>query len=508
MPTNLLSIDPRNWLVMYNLGDADSLAWVEAYREARAVPYANLLGLRNLPADETIDEATWLAIADAVRGYIARNRMAHIRGILLGHRLPAVVQIDGQRYALSSLLANLKGGTLCAMNPYYTAGLVTAGDLPKRATLMGGQRYLVSEMTAPSLDEAVSFTARAEALSTVAADGALLSNLTASNDLLHAPDSAGAWPGLDAWRNSIERDRCCLPTNDDDPAMLGQAICLTSSDVGSFDSPGQTRGLFVSVAPSVGAAVRDDVSLLRDAVTAGYSFALAAVDTPAADDLPNPAALLAALRAGGTWAEALAMALPTMATCWRAIGDPLWGMPLPRAGVGVYCADNGSLVSTAPALPDAETPIAGRLPQGQWQLHLHQSDRFGTKSAPLRRDVFAGSDGSVIPAMRGVQSARAVAEANGCVRLHWAIDPPRFGRVLPDRFEIADADEPQTILTTTPASNRDQVYSALLGPFAHGRSVSLIVRPVRDAQNTPAPWAAARAVLVRAAGPAAPSIIA
>ncbi|MEE9212616.1 MAG: hypothetical protein V3U29_08185, partial [Phycisphaeraceae bacterium] len=40
--------DPTRWLVVYNTADADSVAWSEHYRQARGVPFANLLGL-NLP---------------------------------------------------------------------------------------------------------------------------------------------------------------------------------------------------------------------------------------------------------------------------------------------------------------------------------------------------------------------------------------------------------------------------------------------------------------------------
>lgn len=499
--------DPRAWLVLYNADNADSRTWVDAYRDARGVPHANLLGLRNVTTDETIDEATWLAISDVVRSYIGRNRMTQTRGILLGHNLPAIVDTGQQRFAISSLLASLSITNTHANNPHYVPGLVTSGDLPMRSSLCSASRYLVGEITGPTLADAIAMTTRAEAFSTVAADGMVISNLMASRDTLHAPDSSNDWPALDAWRQTAERERNCLRP-DDDSQPRGQAICLTSQAAQDLDEADELRALFVSASASAAAAVRDGESSLRVAIEAGYAFALASVGAHQGESCPNPAALFAALRSGGTWAEATALALPTIASSWRAIGDPLWGMPLPRAGFGVYRGDDMSLLAVAPDVDSPNASLANRMPPGDWPLLIRASNAFGCLSQALQRDVYASPGGSVMPAMRSVTGARAVAAANGMIELHWSLQPPEFGRAMPERFEIALTDSDDQIIKVVAADEATSVYKASLGPFAHGRSVSLVVRAARDAQLPPQPWCAARGVIARSVGPAAPQIVA
>ena len=504
------AIDPRSWLFLYNASDADSLTWAEHYRDSRGIPYANMLGLRNIAADETTDAATWLAISDVVRSHIARNRMSQIKGILLGHNLPGVVTISDNRYATTSLLAHLRSTSLNAANPLYLPSSVTISDLPPRASLTESARYLVSEITAPTLAAALSITAHAEALSSIAADGALVSNLLASRDTVHAPATANSWPALDAWRTSIDRERIALPA-DDASNPLGQSICLTTQTAGTFSELNQLRSLFVCAADDAAAAARDAASPLGRALLAGYAFVLAPVDSASPASCPNPAALFAALRAGATFAEATALALPHIAGAWRCIGDPLWGMPTPRAGHAVYRSDDASLLGVAPDTASPQLDIAGRLPAGEWSLHIRTADRFGCLSAPLQRDVWCDNAGSAIPAMRPVNAAHAVALSAGYVQLHWSIDPPRFGRSLPDHFEIALSDEPHNIIATLDADSRTSVYSTTVGPFAHSRCIALRVRAARgagSAQDAPSPWVAARAVIARAAAPEAPKIVA
>lgn len=77
-------------------------------------------------------------------------------------------------------------------------------------------------------------------------------------------------------------------------------------------------------------------NLIKDAITNGYALALGYVGTPTTQQWVNPGALVAAWRAGWSWAEALAAAAPTLNSTWRPIGDPLASLPTPLAGWDLF----------------------------------------------------------------------------------------------------------------------------------------------------------------------------
>ena len=81
-----------------------------------------------------------------------------------------------------------------------------------------------------------------------------------------------------------------------------------------------------------GAGGGSGAGLIATAISAGYAFGIGHVGAPDAGQLLNPAPLMAALRAGWTWGEAVAVSAPTLNSTWRVIGDPLASLPLPKAG--------------------------------------------------------------------------------------------------------------------------------------------------------------------------------
>ncbi len=83
-------------------------------------------------------------------------------------------------------------------------------------------------------------------------------------------------------------------------------------------------------------AAAEDAPLVARALAAGYAFAFGHVGAPTAGQQLNPAPLIAALIAGWTWAEAVAVATPTINATWRPIGDPLAQLPLPQAGWEIF----------------------------------------------------------------------------------------------------------------------------------------------------------------------------
>ena len=249
---------PGAWLVLYNTAFADSVAWVESYRQAHGVPYANLLGL-SLSLTDQIMEGQWDVMRDAITGYLALHFAdGHIKGILIGYGVPGCVGIGGTDYTISSLLAQPGNTTPGLSNPSYVGGSGGVDDLPDRSTLHGSGRYLVAEMNAPTLTDAQALITRPAALSTTAGDGEVLSTMDPDDDRLAMAVTAGQWPVYDDWVGTVEAQRLRLPVDGSyDGTDHGHAVELCQSNSGqSFGVSGQAKAVLVTIGTSGAGALR------------------------------------------------------------------------------------------------------------------------------------------------------------------------------------------------------------------------------------------------------------
>lgn len=514
----LFAADPRVWLVLYDAASADSAAWAESYRASRGVPHANLCGLTGLPAGERLTAAEFTALRGQVADYLDDNALTQVRGVLIGYGVPGVVDQAGALRSLASLLADPSGGgTADLPNPYYAgAGLIDAEDLPSRLTLLNGARRLVAEINAGSLALAQALPGLADALTTVAADDKLVSALDPTADEIALSTGGGAWAELSAWLSTVNRQRTGLTrvSGWDGGAAGGHgySVEFTGASSGAFGVAGQRKALLATSAAGTADALWSGAGLVRSAVAAGYAFAAGHIGSPSAGQLLNPSALLAALRSGATWAEAIALAAPTLNSTWRVIGDPLAGFTCPRQSFALYRADDASLVSVVPDRTPFGLGLNGVLPEGEWTLNLRRSDRYGSRSEigeGSTIDVAVDASGNVITRLRAPTATGAETEAGGVVRVRWAVTPRTRGLTDPAGFEVAAAADPATVLTTA-AFTGAGAYETPTGPFAHGSTVRLIVR-ASDGAALPGgvrgPWVSVPAVVADSEGPAPPTIV-
>lgn len=245
---------PASWVVIYNTALDDSVAWVEAYRAARGVPYANLLGL-DLPTSEVIDQAVWSSMSAEVTGYLSRNMLAGwVRGFLIGFGVPGVVTTSGGDVSVASMLVTPGDDTADATNPAYTAGVVDTEGLPARAALFGVGRYLVGEMNAPTLADALALISRSEGLESFTMSGQSVARLDPASDRLAA--AAAGWSALDQWLGSVPQQQLRLPREAAfDGSEHGHAVELTDASDGAFTVDGQTRAVMVTIGENTGTQV-------------------------------------------------------------------------------------------------------------------------------------------------------------------------------------------------------------------------------------------------------------
>ena len=496
--------DQGRWLVVYNLSEADSLTWASWYSGVRtSIPAANYLGIA-LGTAEQISGAAWATMRDAIKAYIAAHPGLEIAGILIGYKCPGTVAGTPVR-SVASLCADLDDDTAHAANAHaISSATADVADLPARATLIDGAPYLVAEIAAPTLADATALTTRAQALDgTTAAGDELVTDLDPSSD--EVGYSASSWSDLTAWLADVASDKVRLPVASGfDGSAHGYALEFTDATSGSVSVAGQNKAALITIGTdSADVVLTASGSLVADAVDDGYALALGYTDAPTSAHYINPAPLVAALRAGWTWAEAVALASPVINSTIRAIGDPFARLPLPEAGFNVYRQDTGALIAVAPAATPYAIDLDGILEAGNWTLGLSATDRYATESAAAEIvvEVTSGAASVTFPVLvlLGI-----TVEAAGYVAV-------RFRHVqttqdaTPTTFEVADASDPDTVLDTVTATGSAH-YASTLGPFADGATVRPIVRPAAGADK--GAWQQFDTVIADAAGPEAPVIYA
>jgi hypothetical protein len=146
------------------------------------------------------------------------------------------------------------------------------------------------------------------------------------------------------------------------------------------------------------------------------------------------------------------------------------------------------------------------LAYGSWPLEVSRVDAYGTESdrVPIIATVAdaGGGEQTVEARIASPSNLSTRAVAGGYVELSWLLKA-QPGQQAPTQFVVATVADPGTTLETVNVFGRN-AFTAIVGPFTHGSSVSLAVR-AQDADSTglwvPAPTAVADSV-----GPTPPVI--
>jgi len=347
-PTSDHADDPARWLVIYNSADPDSTAWAQAYRQARRIPYANLLGL-NLPLDETINLASYTALLDQIETYLDLNGLRpSVLGILLGYRVPGYVYNDelDQQHPVGSLLHTTATHLSAAGNPVSQSSPLAR---PTTANLAGVR--LTARLDAPTLSEALALSERAEAFDAAP--------LTAADRLYFDPIPRR--PSLEIlsdqmmdWFDSLDRQRLRIDTQ-----VSGDPVAEPDADFASVEHDAIYWGWASAVPPAglfsdeggpraVCVQLREfgvDATTLRaaapshwidHALAAGYAAATAASQSVSPSSLPKAPRFFEALRCGWTLAEAWLISQSFIRSGMYLVGDPLLTIHFPKAGWDVF----------------------------------------------------------------------------------------------------------------------------------------------------------------------------
>lgn len=488
-----LTEDPYRWIVIYNTATQDSIDWADGYRSARGLAYANLCGL-SLPATESISNGQWVTMRDAVKAYIDDNGLTQIKGILLGHGCPGLVSGSPDR-SVVSMLASLTDDTADLANAAYVANpsipvasIADVADLPARSTLPAAGRFITAEIQASTKAEADALDDRADALFTTRVDLTKISALDPATD--EVAISSSAWALLTSFDDSVQQQQIRLPKTSGgwDGTTHGQAVEFSEDTGNDMSVAGQTKALLVSGGASTADAIRSGTGLIKTAIATGgvYAFAIGYVGAPTSAQLLNPAALIAALRNGWTWAEALAVAAPVINSTWRAIGDPLGYCPMPLQGYNIIKRDidGGADQLVMIKVAGSTTAVVTGMPSSSIKhFHVRAISPCGVIDVePIRqkRVEFDGSGNIVLPAPNPPFGLTLHLGLAGKVIATWTYSAANQD-VPPEVFDVYVAQDAAAFnfgaATATENYNAGKrAYSKDLGTFADLTLVKVVVR--------------------------------
>lgn len=410
--------DPRRWLVIYNSGDPESVAWAEHYRSARRVPFANLLGL-NLSGTETIGTSEYVALRSAILSYLRTNELdSQVMGLLFGYKVPGYVDFAGfgDLDSIAGLMHDL--GTLPKANPLGRDAVPTQ---PTKDNLQGLR--LTARIDAPTLGEAEAFVTRSIALETTGlGDG---SNATIWLDPYTTPGEGtnSQIASMSNWASGIDRMRTRLPlvlsaTVDPQAEVQFESIhhdgffwgwSAATVPNGFFVSPSGSRVFCFQLhsANPTASTLRANTpaNWVQAAVSAGYASAAGASRSYSPTAMPYIRPFFDALRRGWALAEAWFVANPLPTQGLFLVGDPLLTVAMPRQGWDVFGPlsrlENLVPESPAVALRDQENEAllatSSRPGSGAEAYYvIRHIDSLGRSEAGARMVRVANVDGAAV----------------------------------------------------------------------------------------------------------------
>ncbi|MFG0251206.1 MAG: hypothetical protein ACF8OB_20160 [Phycisphaeraceae bacterium JB051] len=157
------------------------------------------------------------------------------------------------------------------------------------------------------------------------------------------------------------------------------------------------------------------------------------------------------------------------------------------------------------AAPAAQLNLEGLFPKGLWTLGLSYVDQYGNESSQAMIEVEFDSDGHVISQLREIDTIEAAPVAGGYIALIITLEDKQAWHRDPTGFEVFDTASQSVIGTITAPGNGAYITEATAGPFTHGQTKRLKVRPY-DVSGYGV-WSDAPSVVVFALGPVAPVVV-
>jgi len=316
---------PQRTAVLYRPGDDDSRDFARYCVEKLGVPLSNMVPLPDAAGDETLpDYATFeQQVEDAVEGYLALNPTvaSNCSCFLLGYGVPGYFMHAGVKHsAVSRLMRFGQAFAPGTDNPLYAPSSVerlTAGMLQS-----AGVRLAV-RIDAPTLSEAKALVDRSLAVKDMAA--------LVDADKLYT-DETDFLGSL-----SCQKLRIATVEGTAGREFADDAVVFGDTQGSTFGAAG-TRAVFVDTSGASADSLRGGGSACVSALQAGYAAALGSAGPP---DGFDARAFFEMVRAGGTFAEACAVAVASLDFTAVAAGDPLATVPFARAGVNVYAGVGG-----------------------------------------------------------------------------------------------------------------------------------------------------------------------
>ncbi len=338
------------WLVVYNTADPDAMAWVEAYRQARGVPFANLLGL-NLSIVETISAAEYANLVSAVDDYLTRNNLdSEVMGVLLGYRVPGYVDFTGVGF-FEAVPALMQTSSVAAGSVTNTNALPIPSTRLTHSDLAGDR--MTARIDGQDISGANLIVDRSTAL--------LASGLAGDDSAIYFDPFVGNNPSYQqafgdmlGWATGLRGMRTRLPivlsgdpsgnvevsfsSVSGDGVFWGWSSALPDADI--FAAPAGRRAVCGQM--YLGGA---SATTLRGVVPsnwadtpmdAGYACTIVSSRDNPVPSIPDAGAFFDALNIGWTVGEAWHAAQPALRSGFYLVGDPLMTVSMPREGFEIF----------------------------------------------------------------------------------------------------------------------------------------------------------------------------
>lgn len=355
--------DSDSWLVLYNLSNADSVAWAEFFKNAYCIPDENMLGISNVWPHDYLPNFAMLRdqIIIPVTTYLNEHPeiKSKIMGIVLGYAMPGKycdwfntqggcnypptgsgLSVSNALQDLSDVMVEIE--TSQARDNINSQQLYFNGsNLPPRLTkqTLLADHYLVSRIDAPTLELAKDLTRRAKIISN---SDHFLTNQKIYYD--HSDIQRGLWANLGyvipgGTLHSFFSEAVWQNFDSDTQPTSGFAAFrfdwhdTTNWNNGRLIDQGTSGSRILAYNLNSWGAVEVRSStagsrFVPNAIENGWAAAIGSTTEPLFLPLtPKPANLLACLKAGWTIAEAMYLSNPYDDWTWTLIADPFLKIP-------------------------------------------------------------------------------------------------------------------------------------------------------------------------------------
>ena len=414
--------DPARWLVVYNKGASGGVEWADAYRQARGIPFANMLGI-SLSTHEWDDAFGYEHLASVIQDYLEQTGLdGQVMGILTGLAVPGYIDFQSN-------------GVLDAVPSLLQSDALSAGEIPNpNASTPIEQRLNFSDLAG------VRMTARIDGIDWVAASQFITKATSVMAEPVQADDSIvyfdpfvgdeptyqQAFTEMLDWAIGLGGMRTRLPI-----LLSGDPTGNDDADFASVTSDGFFWGWqstlafpFIFDAPAGRRVVSVQVHLENPTATTirlhehenwidypleqGYAAAIGSSRANAVAAIPSAGRFFDALRMGWTLGEAWHLAQPMLRTGFYLVGDPLMTVAMPKSGVELYgpldSLEDLDSASPCRVLGDAvsEVDFTDELPTEGESKHyvIRRSDDRGRLEASLTSVRVINTGGVLHPSLR------------------------------------------------------------------------------------------------------------